>query len=83
MSLQRVIDELGSYFRGWWGYFGIVESVNRLRPLAHWVRRRLRSLVWKQWKSARRARAACNAVEWQQRSAAQWQLLAAPGWPIC
>ena len=52
-SLQRVINELGSYFRGWWGYFGIAESVNRLRPLAHWVRRRLRSLVWKQWKNRR------------------------------
>ena len=52
-SLQRVIGELMRYFRGWWQYFGIAESVNRLRPLAHWVRRRLRALVWTQWKNRR------------------------------
>lgn len=52
-SLPRVIAELRRYFRGWWQYFGIAESVNRLRPLAHWVRRRLRALVWTQWKNRR------------------------------
>ena len=52
-SLQQVIAELMRYVRGWWQYFGLAESVNRLRPLAHWVRRRLRALVWKQWKNRR------------------------------
>ncbi len=52
-SLSHVIAKLNRYTRGWWQYFGIVESVNRLRPLAHWVRRRLRALVWKQWKNRR------------------------------
>ena len=52
-SLQQVIDELTDYMRGWWGYFGLIESHNRLRPLDHWVRRRLRALLWKQWKNRR------------------------------
>ena len=52
-SLQRVINDLMSYIRGWWQYFSIAESRNRLRPLAHWIRRRLRALVWKQWKNRR------------------------------
>jgi len=52
-SLPQVIAELMRYMRGWWQYFGLTESVNRLRPLAHWIRRRLRALVWKQWKNRR------------------------------
>jgi RNA-directed DNA polymerase len=50
-SLPQVIAALMRYIRGWWQYFGLSESVNRLRPLAHWVRRRLRALIWTQWKS--------------------------------
>ena len=52
-SLNRVLDELMGYMRGWWQYYGIAESCNRLKPLAHWIRRRLRALVWKQWKNRR------------------------------
>jgi hypothetical protein len=29
------------------------ESFNRLRPLQHWVRRRLRAVIWKHWKNRR------------------------------
>ena len=50
-SLLQVIDELNHFISGWWNYYGSTESVNRLRPLAHWIRRRLRSLVWKHWKN--------------------------------
>jgi RNA-directed DNA polymerase len=52
-SLKTVLAELMSYLRGWWQYYGIAESRNRLQPLAHWIRRRLRALVWKQWKNRR------------------------------
>jgi RNA-directed DNA polymerase len=52
-SLNRVLAELMSYMRGWWQYYGIAESRNRLQPLAHWIRRRFRALVWKQWKNRR------------------------------
>jgi len=52
-SLARVLEDLMSYVRGWWQYYGIAESVNRLRPLAPWIRRRLRALIWKQWKNRR------------------------------
>jgi len=52
-SLPQVLAELNRYITGWWQYFCLTDSVNRLRPLAHWVRRRLRALVWKQWKNRR------------------------------
>jgi len=50
-SLPQVIDELKQFIRGWWNYYGLTESFNRLRPLPHWIRRRLRALVWKHWKN--------------------------------
>jgi RNA-directed DNA polymerase len=52
-SIGQVIDELNEYMRGWWNYYGISESYNRLRPLAHWIRRRLRAVIWKHWKNRR------------------------------
>mgnify|MGYP006292218413 CR=1 FL=1 len=52
-SVPYVIGELMTYINGWWNYYGITESFNRLKPLAHWVRRRLRALIWYQWKNYR------------------------------
>jgi len=50
-SLSQVINELNQFISGWWNYYGLTESFNRLRPLPHWIRRRLRALVWKHWKN--------------------------------
>lgn len=52
-SLSQVINELKQFMSGWWNYYGLTESFNRLRPLPHWIRRRLRALVWKHWKNRR------------------------------
>jgi RNA-directed DNA polymerase len=52
-SIPQVIDELKRFMNGWWNYFGITESYNRLQPLSHWIRRRLRALIWKHWKNRR------------------------------
>jgi len=50
-SLKQVIDELNQYFLGWWGYFRLTEAKSFLKGLKIWIMRRLRSLVWKQWKN--------------------------------
>ena len=52
-SQEQVIRKLMEYLNGWWNYYRLAESTNRLRPLSHWIRRRLRALVWKQWKNRR------------------------------
>lgn len=52
-SLPYVINELKQFMNGWWNYYGIIESVNRLKPLDHWIRRRLRAMIWKNWKNRR------------------------------
>jgi RNA-directed DNA polymerase len=52
-SISQVIGEIKQFMSGWWNYFGITESFNRLRPLQHWIRRRLRAVIWKHWKNRR------------------------------
>ena len=50
-SIYQVIRELNAFIGGWWNDYKITESYNRLRPLTHWIRRRLRAVIWKQWKN--------------------------------
>ena len=50
MSLEQMTKELASYLRGWKSYFGFSQSPSVLRKLDEWIRRRLRSVIWKQWK---------------------------------
>ncbi|MER8969140.1 group II intron reverse transcriptase/maturase [Mesorhizobium sp. M0808] len=49
-SLAQVIPRLSRYLIGWRGYFGFCETRTELRSLDRWIRRRLRAIVWKQWK---------------------------------
>lgn len=49
-SLEMVMEELSQYLRGWLGYFGFCQTPTPLRELESWTRRRLRALIWKQWK---------------------------------
>ena len=56
VSLQRMAAQLASYLRGWRSYFGFCETPTVLRDLDSWIRRRLRCVIWKQWKVFRRRR---------------------------
>ena len=50
ISIERMTKELADYLRGWKGYFGYCETPSVLQKLDKWIRRRLRSMIWKQWK---------------------------------
>jgi RNA-directed DNA polymerase len=50
ISLEQMTGELSSYLRGWKSYFGFCETPSVLRSLDRWIRHRLRSVIWKQWK---------------------------------
>jgi RNA-directed DNA polymerase len=49
-SLEQIAKELSLYLKGWRGYFGFCETPSVLSRLDQWIRRRLRSIAWKQWK---------------------------------
>ena len=48
--IRRVIDELTPVLRGWASYFSHVDVRRPLEALDQWVRRRLRCVIWRQWK---------------------------------
>jgi len=53
ISIPQMVKELVTYLRGWLGYFGDCQTPSVLQRLESWLRRRLRSVVWKQWKRGR------------------------------
>jgi RNA-directed DNA polymerase len=50
VSLARMVEELSTYLRGWHSYFGFCQTPSELQGLEQWLRRRLRSVLWKQWR---------------------------------
>lgn len=54
-SMRQVFEELGPYLRGWKNFFSLAETPRILRGLDGWIRRRLRMVQLKQWRSGRRA----------------------------
>jgi RNA-directed DNA polymerase len=50
VSIERMAEELAQYLKGWLGYFGKCQTPSVLQGLEEWTRRRLRSVIWKQWK---------------------------------
>jgi RNA-directed DNA polymerase len=48
-----MVKEITTYLRGWLGYFGDCQTPSVLQSLESWLRRRLRSVVWKQWQKGR------------------------------
>jgi RNA-directed DNA polymerase len=53
ISLPQMVKQITTYLRGWLGYFGDCQTPSVLHSLEQWLRRRLRSVVWKQWKRGR------------------------------
>lgn len=49
-SLTKVIAELNPALRGWMAYFKLTETKQALEELDGWIRRKLRCLLWRQWK---------------------------------
>jgi Group II intron, maturase-specific domain len=86
ISLVRMVHDLAEYLRGWNGYFGRCETPEVLDKLEKWPRRRLRSMVWKQWKRGttryrelwQRGIAAQDAAQTAGSSDGPWHLANTP-----
>ena len=53
VSMRQRHLELRRYFQGWVGYFRTVPMKSFFSELDKWVRRRVRSCYWKQWRRPR------------------------------
>jgi hypothetical protein len=49
-SLSQDIKELNALLRGWMQYFRLAEVKGVFEELDGWIRRKLRCLIWMQWK---------------------------------
>jgi RNA-directed DNA polymerase len=49
-SLSKVIEDLNRLLRGWMQYFRLAEVKGVFEDLDGWLRRKLRCLLWRQWK---------------------------------
>ncbi|MGO8757569.1 MAG: group II intron maturase-specific domain-containing protein [Terracidiphilus sp.] len=50
ISIEQMTSRLADHLRGWKAYLGFCETPSVLETLDQWHRRRLRSMIWKQWK---------------------------------
>ena len=49
-SVATVIGELTPFLRGWVNYFRLSQVKNVFEKLDQWIRRKLRAILWRQWK---------------------------------
>jgi RNA-directed DNA polymerase len=70
-NLKRVIEDLNPLLRGWVSYFRLSEVKGVLEELDGWIRHKLRTLLWRQWK--RNYTRATNLMRAGLRHAQAWQ----------
>jgi RNA-directed DNA polymerase len=66
-SMERVMEELGAYLRGWKEYFKLSDTPGIFSDLDKWIHRRLRAVQLKQWK-----RGMTVYRELQRRGVPEW-----------
>ena len=69
-SADKIIEDLNVYLRGWAGYFVITEAHWDMRDLDGWIRRRLRALAWRAWRTPRK-----RYRELTRRGVSGWQAI--------
>ncbi|WP_302466769.1 group II intron maturase-specific domain-containing protein, partial [Weizmannia acidilactici] len=50
IPMEAWIQKLNQYLMGWCGYFALADTPSVFQRLDAWIRRRLRMILWKQWK---------------------------------
>jgi RNA-directed DNA polymerase len=70
-SVDEVVRRLASYLNGWGGYFGFCETPTVLKLLDGWIRRRIRAILWTQWKTWRNRKRMLQSLGVPERRAAQ------------
>jgi RNA-directed DNA polymerase len=52
-NIRRIVAELTLALRGWVNYFKLSTVKGIFNELDQWIRRRLRDIIWRQWKRPR------------------------------
>ena len=52
-SLEEIRDRLNPVIVGWVNYYALADGRKHMARLDEWLRRRMRQVAWKQWKTPR------------------------------
>ena len=55
-SLEMIRDRVNSYVIGWTNYYSLTDFRGQMNDLDGWLRRRMRQIRWKQWKTPKNRR---------------------------
>ena len=75
-GMHQTVKNLAKYLIGRRGYFGFSQTPSVLQDLESWIRRRLRSIIWRQWK-----RGTIRYAELRRREIPHFQAAVAAGAP--
>ena len=84
--MEDRIEKLNQYLTGWCGYFALADTPSKFKEFDEWIRRRLRMIEWKQWKTPRtRVRKLKSlgvpdqkAYEWGNSRKKYWRIASSP-----
>ncbi|MDB5096132.1 MAG: hypothetical protein JWM80_553 [Cyanobacteria bacterium RYN_339] len=79
-SMEQTLADLNAYLRGWGNYFALTEAPRPLTDLDEWVRRRLRAIMWHQWKKPGARYRNMMALGIQRDKAWQWSYSSKKTW---
>jgi RNA-directed DNA polymerase len=85
-AIEQVIECLNRYIAGWVNYFALADARSHMQRFDEYLRRRLRQVLWKQWKTpanrCRNLRALGVSDFWAIRAGGTskgcWRLSASP-----
>jgi hypothetical protein len=85
-SLDQIRDRLNPVIIGWTNYYALADAKGHMERLDEHLRRRLRQIVWKQWKTPKKRYHSLRALGvsdyWAKRvagtSKGYWRLSASP-----
>jgi hypothetical protein len=52
-SLEEIRDRLNPTIIGWVNYYALADAKGHMTRFDEWLRRRMRQIAWKQWKTSR------------------------------
>lgn len=52
-SIKVILANVKRYTTGWLGYYYIADMKTRIQAFNEWIRRRIRQILWKQWKKTK------------------------------
>ena len=72
VSMDYRIGAINRFTTGWMAYFRLADLASPFRDLDGWLRRRLRQIHWKHWKTAAARRHNLRIRGISERNARQW-----------